>query len=83
MKSIPIKSNNEGDNHISDLQNSILVQELIAPDMVSKCLKNDTSSGGKGKYLAQNVIEKKNEDCLRDADGHKLCPLKLYCLSKI
>ena len=71
MKSIQIKSNKESDDHISDLQDSILVQELMAPAMVSKCAKNDTSSSGKRKYLAQNVIKKKNEDCPRDAYGYQ------------
>ena len=58
MKSIQIKSNNESDDQISDLQYSILVQELMTPDMVSKCSANDASFSGKRKHLAQNVIEK-------------------------
>ena len=37
MKSKQIKPNNESDDHISHLQDSIFVQELIAPDIVSKC----------------------------------------------
>ena len=57
MTSIQIKSNNESNDHISDLQDSILVQELMVPDMmVSKCSADDTSSSGKRKHLAQNVI---------------------------
>ena len=84
MASIQIKSNNESNDHISDLQDSILAQQSTAPDMmVSKCSNNDTSSSGKRKHSAQNVIEKKNEDSLRDADGHKLSPYELYRLSKI
>ena len=51
--------------------------------MVSKCSKNDTSSSGTRQHLAQNVIEKTNDDSPRDADGHKLFPYELYCLSKI
>ena len=69
---------------MSDLQDLSLVQELMAPDMMfSKCSKNDTSSIGKRDHSTQNIIEKKNEDCQRDTDGHKLSPYELYCLSKI
>ena len=42
------------------------------------------SCNGKRKHSAQNIIKKKNEDvCPTDADGHKLSPYELYCLSKI
>ena len=52
--------------------------------MFSICSKNDTSSNGKRKHLAPNVIAKKNEDdCPRYADGHKLSPYELYRLSII
>ena len=70
-QSIQMKSNNGSDDHISDLQDSMLVQDLMVPSMmVSKCSKYDTSSNGERKYLAQSVIEKKNGDCLRDVNGH-------------
>ena len=51
--------------------------------MVSKCSTNHTSSFGKRKHLAQNVLEKKNKHCLRDADGHQLSPYELFPLLKI
>ena len=83
MKSKQIKPNNESNYHISHLQDSIFVHQLIAPDMiVSKCSKNDTSSIGERNHLTQNVIEKKNEECPGDADGHKLSPYELYHLLK-
>ena len=72
MKSIQIKSNSENDGHILDLQDSILVQEFMVLNMFSKGAMNVTSSSGKREHLVQNVIEKKNEDCPRNADGHKL-----------
>ena len=55
----------------------------MVPDMMFSKSKNDTSYSGTRKYFAQNVIQKKNEDCLRDADGHKLSPWELYHLSKV
>ena len=94
MKSIQIKLNNESDDYTSDLQdyetgskkdaNSLLVQELITPDMMfSKCSKIDTSSNSKRKRLATYFSEEKNEDdCPRYAKGHKLSFHELYCLSK-
>ena len=84
MKPIQIKSNSESDDQISDLQDFLLVQELMAPDvMYSKCSKNETTSCGKGKHSAQNVIKKNNDYCLRDADGHKFSLYELYFLFNI
>ena len=60
MKSIQIKTNYESDDHISDLQDSILVQELTTLDMmVSKCSKNDTSSRVKENIQHKMLLRKR------------------------
>ena len=47
-------------------------------------LTNIRPSNGKSKHLVLNIIDKKSkDDCPRDADGLKLSPYELYCLSKI
>ena len=80
-----IQSNNESDDHISDLQedeihlkkgaDSLLDQDLIASDiMLSTCSQNDASSNGKCKHSISNIIDKKNDEdeYPRDTDGHNL-----------
>ena len=95
LKSIQIKSQKEGYNHISDLQddktglereaNSLLDQNLTGYDiMLSTSSQNDTSVNGKSKNLALNIIDKKNEDDFpRDIDGHKLSPYELHYVKNL
>ena len=58
IKSIQIKSNN--DDHIPALQDYIMVQELMSPDIIaSKCSKNDTSSSGKRNIWHKMLLTKR------------------------
>ena len=54
---------------------------LTAPDItLSTCSQNDISSN-ESKYLVSSIIDSKKEsDCPRDADGHKVSPYELYHL---